>query len=325
MQKKARGEPRTCWENRPGEILFDVGQHFIQAHDISSQILAIGALAFVGAAWQQFVVSSIAIVVLHEVNIVRALHEHGDLRPHGWLVVRWSGHERGVVESVGSEAGVDTGKRNVGERAAGFRPAFVPDRIFAGYYNVVGEDESVHRRGCTFVAGDNNATLRIRNAGDVVDGDRIDRILRPAIGNQEQPTETAGVIPADVVHDDIVNAEAHSGLGGRSTFSVAGDDGGHDDATTAVGDVRVANRHIGDLADRADVVAALGVLVFRSQQDGESGLAKAAPNVFHQVAFGEDADCVLEFKMIFDYERLARRSTLERGVAWHPLPWLEEK
>src|SRR5262249_38802464 len=105
----------------------------------------------------------------------------------------------------------------------------------------------------------------------------------------------------DVVDRQIMNAVA---LPGQCDTSIGGNTISHLQAAAHVADLRVANRNIGDFAERTDVGGADG-LVLRTDDHPESGLGEPAPGIFQNVAFEENALRVLQFEQVLDNKRLA--------------------
>ena len=182
-EEKVRGEPRTSvgeGENRSKlETLFDACQRFIEPNNVGPEILAIGAHVFVRAVRQKLVVPAIAVVEVGEPHIIDGLREHVVHWP-GRRPIPWRRRNQAVVsECVGSETVGEGGDRHVLKGATGWAASFVPHGVLAGDRQVVGEDQSIHRRSLGRVSCDDHVGSRIRETGDVIDGDSVERVLGP--------------------------------------------------------------------------------------------------------------------------------------------------
>src|SRR5438093_6930670 len=84
-------------------------------------------------------------------------------------------------------------------------------------------------------------------------------------------------------------------------------------------DLVVADYHIRHSAIRAPVRLILG-----GQKNGKTGLAEAAPTVLQHIAFEKNTLCILQFKVIFYYERPAGNTGYKARLSLLPDQWLEE-
>src|SRR4029077_15414244 len=86
----------------------------------------------------------------------------------------------------------------------------------------------------------------------------------------------------------------------------------------------VANGHVGNLANGADVGTIWGVLVLGGEKNRKSMLAESSPSIFQHIPLKQNPLGVLQFEVVFDHERVAFGTTDEAGGAGHPLPRFEE-
>src|SRR5882757_9469911 len=89
-----------------------------------------------------------------------------------------------------------------------------PHRVSACCDDAIRKDESIHLRIRLLVPEGQNAAIGIREPRDVIYRDRVQWISRPGVDDQKQ-SAPGKVLPADVVHDNVVNAKSGSCLGGR--------------------------------------------------------------------------------------------------------------
>src|SRR5207302_2300477 len=139
--------PRLAWnalQSFEAEELFDVRQRCVEPHYVGPEIPAVGGLVPVRAARMKLVVSAIAVVVVHELNIIDGWREHVVGWPGRRRKRRWRRNQAVVVELEGGETACDADDRHVFKAAAGWAASRVPHWVLAGDHQVVGEDQSVH-------------------------------------------------------------------------------------------------------------------------------------------------------------------------------------
>src|SRR5271157_2436709 len=234
--------------------LFDSSQSRIQSHDVGSQIATVRTLVDVWTAGLELVVSAVAVVVLDK-NSVRIGREHVPCRPGRWRKSRRSPNQGVVGERIGGETVGDLEGRRALVGATGGTASRAPYRVHARCDNTVSKDESVHRWIRALVPQDQDAALGIQEPCDVIYRDRIHRIRRPPVCHGQQPAPT-NVLPADVIHDNVVNTKAGSCRGGCSAaLSISRKGGGDRDTPCGMDDVSVSDGDVCDLTDRTDVVS----------------------------------------------------------------------
>ena len=108
--------------------------------------------------------------------------------------------DRVVRECVRGEAIRDLLRRRSGKGATRFSATHVPHRIVARGHNVVGKDEPEHLWIRHLVAQAEGAAIGVLEAGYVIDGNAVQRIVRPSIGDGKQ-TGSSDVFLADVIDD----------------------------------------------------------------------------------------------------------------------------
>ena len=206
-----QGAQPAEWLNRLEEEheLFDVSQRCVEPNNVGSEILAIRAHVLVRAARLKLVVSAIAVIVVDEPDIIDGLREHIVRWPLRRRKCRWRRNQAVVGERKSSETVGDACYRHVLKGAACGAAPRVPHRVLAGCDQVVGEDQSIHWRILGEVPRDDHVAGGIREPGDVIDGDGVERVLGPSVRNLEQAA-AAHVVFAEVVDDHVMNAPAFS-------------------------------------------------------------------------------------------------------------------
>src|ERR1700692_852870 len=88
-------------------------------------------------------------------------------------------------------------------------------------------------------------------------------------------------------------------------------------------DRAIANRHIRDLANRAEVAVVGSCLIFWREQYAEAHPRGPPPGVLHNVAVDQNALRVFQFEKVLYQKRPAIRSAHEPGLPLQPGQRLE--
>src|ERR1039458_10661309 len=85
----------------------------------------------------------------------------------------------------------------------------------------------------------------------------------------------------------------------------------------------VADGHIRDLANRAEIAPVATSLILGRQQDGKARLRETTPTVLHNVAIDQNTLRVFQFEEIFYNEWIPVCSPHVSGLPFHPGQRLE--
>jgi hypothetical protein len=118
----------------------------------------------------------------------------------------------------------------------------------------------------------------------VIDGYGVERILWPSIGDFKGAAR-AYILRAQVVENYVVDASTSTCQSWRSTIAVSGNGSCHPNSSASVRNTHKADRYIGQLTDRTNVLAARRMLILGSEQNAIAGLAIASPAVLHKICF----------------------------------------
>src|SRR5208282_3849739 len=190
--------------------------------------------------------------------------------------------------------------------------------------HVVGKDKSIHWRSCVLhVPHGHQVTGGIREGGDVIDGDGVERMRGPCVADLER-LAAAHVLRTDVVDNHVVYAPASASQRRGSIHAVPGERSCHPDSASGMRNLRITDGDVSHLTQRAYIAAACDVLVFGGEQNAITMLTEASPVVFHEIRFDQHANRILEFQVILNDEGIASGSANKIRTAWHPLPRLPE-
>src|ERR1700722_7227049 len=114
---------------------------------------------------------------------------------------------------------------------ARFPASFVPHGVLTCYDDAVCPRESVHCRIAIFISKHQNARVSVRKARNMVDRNRVYRILGPCIRYQKKVTQPS-VLLADVVHRNVVDAKSCGGFCRPSSLSTSRKSRGYDKSAT---------------------------------------------------------------------------------------------
>src|ERR1019366_1837966 len=139
------------------------------------------------------------------------------------------------------------------------------DRIPAGHHHIVGEDKCIH--GCYHqVSHENHVAVWIRESSDMVNGDAVERVLRPRVPDLKRSAGTQ-ILGVEVIDNDVMDTPASTGQSLGSITAVSGHCCCQLESATGMRDVYVANGDVGHLADGTNFRAVREVLVLGGEEN----------------------------------------------------------
>ena len=123
---------------------------------------------------------------------------------------------------------------------------------------------------------------------------------------------TVELVTIDIIDHDVVDAIALPVEGGATVIC---QDVGDLKSTTHMANRGIANRHIGDLANRAEMEAIGPALILGCQHDGKTDLGETTPTVLHDVAIEQNTLPIFHFKQVLDDKWIAVRAPYVAGSA----------